>query len=122
MRTAISHSLSPASFGLHSWNRSEERSVLEERARSTRKARPFLAALLMAAAVVLLVGGCLVAAWLGGILGIAAAMCGFAGYLSVFARSLSQLPVEWSSWRARKYDEYHEATDDGNDRIEGGRT
>jgi hypothetical protein len=81
--------------------------------------RPFLAALLMAAAGALLVGGCFVAARLGGAWGSAAALLGFAGYLLLFARGLDQLPVNWNSWRERNYKEFHEETEEQGDRNQG---
>ena len=121
MKTATSRSFVPT-FGLSAWERSCERAVPQEKTRSLRSGRPLLAALLIAAAGALLVGGCVVAAWLGGILGFGAALIGFTAYLFVFRRGLDHLPVDWGSWRARNHNECHEATDDGNDRIEGGRT
>jgi hypothetical protein len=79
----------------------------------------------MAAAGALVVGGCLAAARLGGVWGMVAALLGFAGYLVLFARGLDQLPVDWNSWRARKYREYNEESDGRIDRSEennGGKT
>src|SRR5450759_3985882 len=82
-------------------------------------ARPFLAALLMATAGALVVGGCFMAAWLGGAWGAAAALLGFAAYLILFARGLDQLPVDWNSWRVRKLREYTEETEEREDRSQG---
>jgi hypothetical protein len=73
----------------------------------------------MVAAGVFVVGGCFVAAWLGGVWGTAAALLGFAGYLLLFARGLDQLPVDWSSWRERKRTERHEGTEEREDRNQG---
>jgi hypothetical protein len=84
-----------------------------------RRARPFLAVLLIAAAGALLVGGCVVAAWLGGILGVGAALIGFTAYLFVFGRGLDYLAVDWNSWRERKYREFYEDAGDRKERNEG---
>jgi hypothetical protein len=91
-----------------------------ERAGSSRRARPFLAAPLLTASVALLVGGCVVAARLGGVWGAAAALLGFAGYLVLFARGLDQLPVDWNCWRERNYTELHNKTKEREDRNERG--
>jgi hypothetical protein len=58
------------------------------------------------------VGGCLVAACFGGVVGFAAALLGFAGYLVAFRRGLAYLPVEWNSLRAKNYPEFHEDGDE----------
>ena len=119
MRTAISRFLSPSTLGLASWGRSESRNAPQERSLSARRARPFLAALLIGAAGALLVGGCLVAAWLGGILGIGAALIGFTAYLFVFGSGLDHLPVDWNSWRERKYREFYDDAGNRKERNEG---
>ena len=121
----MSRPLSPINFASPSWERPEARTAPAEKAGSSRQARPFLAALLLTASVALLVGGCVVAGWLGEVWGAAAALLGFAGYLILFARGLDQLPVDWSCWRERQRTERREETEKRDDRTEennGGKT
>src|SRR5512140_213726 len=103
MRKAPFPFLSPVAFASPSWERSSPREVPVEKAASPRRARPLLAALLMVTAGALLVGGCVVAARIGGASGAATALLGFVSYLVVFARGLDQLPLDWHSWRERDY-------------------
>jgi hypothetical protein len=77
--------------------------------------------LLIIIASALVAGGCLAAARLGGPWGTAAALAGFAAYLSLFVRGLEYLPVDWKSWRERNYSEYEER-DDRSEENNGGKT
>jgi hypothetical protein len=84
-----------------------------------------MAALLIVSATATFVGLCLAASRLGGAWGTAAALLGFAGYVFLFARALDQLPVDWNAWRARRFREYDEETEEPADRSEednGGKT
>lgn len=79
----------------------------------------------MPASVAVLVGGCFIAARLGGVWGTFAALVGFAAYLVLFARGLDHLPVDWNVWRERKLREYSEETEERDDHSEvnnGGKT
>ncbi len=51
----------------------------------------------------LLVGGSVIAALVGGAWGVAAVLLAFVAYLFVFSRGLKHLPVDWDVWRAPDY-------------------
>ncbi len=119
MNSATFHSL--ASVNLGTWQRPEASPVPSDRPEPSSRARPILAALLVGASSALLVGGCVVAALVGGAWGFTATMTGFAAYLVVFSRALDHLPFDWNAWRERNFDEAPpRETGNGEETSQGG--
>ncbi len=67
--------------------------------------RPLVAAAFIVASLVLLAGGCLLAATVHRTWGLLAGLASFVGYVLVFARGLKHLNVDWTLWRGPYPDE-----------------